>query len=399
MAKNNTYLYSPLDESLQSYLFRTLKVNGFDNFSSILVPNVGWGDKPSISFEAKHLLLKINKSYLLGLFENSIRVLENESDFINHFDFIALYEKTFFPVKPTKSAGKGISINFCPHCMKEQIVTYGYSYFKNCWNNQTFCSKHSATLLAIKPSHLSQLIKNINNVLRCKVDTNFTSPSTITKRPSKVISDRTIKFTPCAKSQLISWAIKTLKHYPIGYTDTFDYGLLTKKSLKAFNLIKHRQEIMLNWELFYQQLTVYAHQELINYINCNMIFDRALYQKDGIHSTSKVILKNKTKSCSTCMRFSFEEYKACPKNKLIFSSLVDDMPDVFEFLYFYNSPCTSKYYELKSEIEGHQNKLGIRTGEIEVKREVELSKHFKKYGGKEGFYENLQDIVMNITIV
>ena len=399
MTKNNTYLYSPKDESLQSYLFRTLKVNGFNNFSSILVPSIGWGDKPSISFEAKHLLLKINKSYLLGLFENSIRILENESDFINHFDFIAFYKKTFFPVKPTKSAGKGISINFCPHCMKEQMVTYGYSYFKSCWNNKTYCSKHSAKLLTIKPSHLSQLIKNINNVLRCKVDTNFTSPSTIIKRPSKVISGRTVKFSPCAKNQLISWAIKTLKHYPIGYTDTFDYGLLTNKSLKAFNLIKLRKEIMLNWELFYQQLTVYAYRELINYINCNMVFDRVRYQKDGIHSKSKVILKNKTKSCSTCMRVSFEEYKACPKSNLIFSSRLDSKSSVFKFRHLYINPCNVRYDELESEIEDYQNKLGIRKGEIAAQKEIEMSKHYKKYGGKEGYYKHLKDIAMNMSFV
>jgi hypothetical protein len=90
---------------------------------------------------------------------------------------------------------------------------------------------------------MSQFIKNINKILRCEVSSDFTFIPKNIKHSSKVISDRSIKFSPCAKKQLINWVIKNANYYPLGYTNTLDYGLLTKVGRNIFNLTKFREEI------------------------------------------------------------------------------------------------------------------------------------------------------------
>jgi hypothetical protein len=390
MANNNTYA-SPLDESLQSYLFRILKLNGFYNYSSIIVSHSGWGNRPSIPFEAKHLLTGVNKSHLLLLLENSVNIPKDESDFINHFDFIELFNKTFSPQKVTKSAGKGMNIHFCPHCMKEQMRNYGYSYFKSCWTNQLYCMKHSDDLLALKPSQLTRQISNLHKILRCEVDKSFTCHPKRNSHFNKTISDRTIKFSPCSKSQLINWVIQNSKYYPVGYTDILDYGLLTKTERKAFNVIKYRKKIESNWEEFYQQLTTFSHKELLKYINENMVFDHVKYQQNGINSKSKAILKSKTKNCNTCMRISIQEYRNCSKNSLIYLS-----HSITPFSRQHFKSCDSRHSDLRGYIYSHQEKLGARKGEIRVGREMETSKMYRQHGGKNGYWENLHSIFKRI---
>lgn len=385
---NNNFHFPP-DESLHSYLFRMLKVNGFNNYSSILVPHIGWRDSPSIPYEAIGILKGVNKSRLLKLIESSTHISTKESEFVNHFDYVTLFKRTFSPPTSTKLVGKGLKINFCPFCIKEQIREYGYSYFKNSWTKYTYCLKHYLLLLTLKPFNQSTMVKNIQKVLKGELDDSFISPCATSKPKASplTISDRFVKFAPCSKLQLIKWITKHENYYPQGYTDTFDYGLLNKNKRSAFNLRKYRDEVEKNWDNFYQDITEYAHNELMGFINENMVFDLAQYNEQGISSDPKVILKDLFKNCNTCARLSNDEYKACAKNKTIY---ISESMSTFEKQRL--ESCYFRHIDLEIDIDEYQNRLGIRKGEIEVQKQIEMSNEYKKFGGKELYITRMMKI-------
>lgn len=391
MKNNKCSFHFPPDESLQSFLFRILKVNGYINYSSVLVPNSGWGGRPSIPFEAKDILIGVTKSQLLKLLEKNTLISKEESDFVNHFDYVQLFDKTFSPKKYTKSAGKGMNIHFCPLCMRAQMYQYGYSYFKRDWNNHLYCLKHSERLLALKPSNMSLMIININKILKCEVDNSFTFIPEYNQSHFMTASDRSVKFAPCAKKQLIYWVIKNSKYYPQGYTDICDYGLLDPIAKKAFNSKRYRYEIESDWDRFYQQITEYAHKDLTDYIQKHMVFDFTQFRDKGIISDHKVILKNKYKSCQACQKFTYDNYKACSKNTLFYNPKTIHEPNNG-----YKESFDYKYRKLEVDIQRHQNQLGIRQGEAQVRREIKMSYEYKRLGGKENYMKILKKAVYTL---
>lgn len=386
MVKKTSFACFPNDESLQSYLFRTLKVNGFFDYSSILVPRVGWGSKPSLPYEARDIFSEEDKSYLLKRLEISTILSEYESDCSNHFDYVQSFDRTFFPQTKIKSAGKGIPIHYCPHCIEEQIYEYGFSYFKLCWQSQDYCFLHANNLLEINAENLTNLAKAINRVLRCEFSGVTTSHSKANlKNEVKVVSERSFKFAPCAKNSLLSWVVKNGEHYPIGYTDSLDYEVLTDRERQAFNLMKYREVVEENWNEFYQQLIESNYEDVLHFINENMVFELVSFLHNGAKSEQKGLLKSKTASCTGCMKHSFDDYLSCSKANLIYSS--------YGFFSRYPNICKSEYYEWEEKIDDRKSKLKIRQAELQVERDIEQSREYKKHGGKKEYNDYIAQAV------
>lgn len=377
MAQTAHISFFPSDESLQSYLFRTLKVNGFSDYSSILVPGAGWGTRPSLPYEAREILSE-DIPYLLKRFEISTFLQESESSFSNHFDYIQLFYKTFFPQKKVRSAGKGIPVYYCPQCMIEQMYNYGFSYFKLCWQYQRHCLIHSSYLVVIRAEYLTDLVSSINHVLRCEFNGEITADDKVSfsiKR--KVISERELKFAPCAKKYLLNWAVKNFEYYPTGYASTFDYGAMTNAERKAFNLIKYKRLIEINWDEYYQFLIDAEYTRVLNFIDETMIIDLVSFSLVVGQSEQKSLLKCKTANCTACMKHSFDDYLDCSKANLIYSQ--------YDFFSRYINYCDSDFFEQERKINFRQDELNIRKGEIKVERDIELSREYKRYGGKKGY--------------
>jgi len=244
---------------------------------------------------------------------------------------------------------------------------------------------------------MSSMIKNVDKVLKCEVDNNFTFISKSTQSSSHVLAKRSVKFSPCAKNQLRIWVLQSSKYYLEGFTETIDYGLLNGKERKAFNSVKYKKEVRLYWEDIYQQLTELSHKELIEFIQENMTFDFVKYQKNGIFSGPKAILKDKTRNCNKCMLVSNGEYSACPKKNLIYSTSISSSNSFFDHIY--TNLCESMYLELEADIEKHQNDIGVRKGETRVKKEIETSRQYRKLGGKDKYMKYLQDTMKSVKII
>ena len=297
-------------ESINSFLFRTLVINGCRDFSGV-IHNGGWRLNPFMPDGYQYLLRDIEISKLVSLYEKTYG-----SDYL--FDYMAfqltskesmsrpftLYQ-TFFSREKDGTHDKKINlIKYCPTCINEQILNSGFSYFKSEWNDSIYCEVHNSNIYAISNTTNNKfLLKEINYVLTANPPK---SKQIVTE--SKIINkDFSFRIAPCARLIITFYAIKNNKIKPnLNYYQSVES--LNKQEFKFFYnyLIAHHCFHSLSDT--YDQLMVSDFRNFFYYLNdlCEIV--NAEYKINSIHIPNKFLLKAKKKLCSDCTTYT------CPNN-------------------------------------------------------------------------------------
>lgn len=159
------------NESVQSFILRTLFRNGALDFSTIC-ENCRWGLCPSVPFEYVHLLSQIDIKKLQKLYKSTNPVIRDNygniigKQFFQKYNFrLTLpFKSTFFPSKKKMGCGPKTLIRYCRHCIKEQVKERGFHYFKYQWLYQHYCEVHNYPLEVLNNSATKTAIQNISDL-------------------------------------------------------------------------------------------------------------------------------------------------------------------------------------------------------------------------------------------
>lgn len=190
-----SYIIGMQDESLQSYVFRTILINGETDFSSVISNDGSWNvlvkipKKYVIYFQKKsenRLLELIKKNYeqhiRLNFHNNPFYHLEFYKFFFGHFPH-SFHSETFSKINRRKRA-----INFCRKCLIEGLKIHGFVYFRSSWDTQNFCNIHKTPLHYLPPSNKSKRVHDVRLILQGK------EPASAIKYPADGISNEMEKF-------------------------------------------------------------------------------------------------------------------------------------------------------------------------------------------------------------
>ncbi len=133
------------DESIQSWIYRTLFLNGASDYSSVIGINTMWRKTPYFTYECDIDLKYINDAELICFFRKS-NIAKNKSDI---FDNPIAYVNEAKSVLQghAKSISKGtISIGYCSYCISDSISQFGFGYFKAIWLTEDNCDIHKTKL-------------------------------------------------------------------------------------------------------------------------------------------------------------------------------------------------------------------------------------------------------------
>ena len=386
MKQNNSHI--PPDDSLHSFLFRLLKVHGFNDYSALFAKNKGWRQLPSLPVEAIPLIQNVDKSILLELYERSLEIPEYECHVEHCFIHIDNFHRNILSDEPrVNNSSKGIKIRFCQHCIKEQITDYGFAYFKVGWLFENRCSRHNVALSHIPETTVLQLARHVNDVLRGKGSEYETCMKPL--KSYRTCNNRSVKFCPCAQDLIVKWALKKEDFSPFGFSELLPYKFLSGTQHCAFRVLGLHREIKNNWSSVYEQLAEYHYEELIKLIDTSMVYDEAIYCNSGLQSERKPIFKAKNKQCNLCLFNSPQMYKICPNNDIINVKNVTLSQDQELGYYSSHTPCESWFFDTKSALHEHHKKGNLHKRALEVEREIELQEVYRRAGGKDAYLQKM----------
>ncbi|MCS0254115.1 hypothetical protein NDI99_22310 [Vibrio alginolyticus] len=386
------------DESLNGFIYRVLWRSGYRCFHSILMTG-GWGDKPSVPLAAKHEFNFLDRYLKLDLYEKTFRQEKNQlSIFSNPISHVNNFEKTFSPIKDVKSCGNPIQIKFCRKCIDVQIKESGFSYFKNEWLNEDFCKSHQTVLHAIDPRvnrkeifEVVQCILSGNCVDKylCKILDGFHAHT------SMPLSKSEVKFAPCTKPLLINYLKSKSTCYPDGYTELVDYGYLTKQERYATIKYKRSEEIKFSLEEHLDFYLEFDYDSINKFLVEHLKLQSFSPAKANLHKRMYKLWKDRKSNCSLCkININFGEM--CPvaeQSQVYFKKAVS-------LLHAYIPPkniCDEKLSEMIDKVYSYQVHIGVREGEILVRKDIKKSELHSSYGGEKAYYEYVSKVLRDLN--
>lgn len=159
-----------LDESIHSFIFRRLSLRSDKFYPDTIVTKDGqWRLFPQVRMEDAHLFHDLGREFLFQLVSRNLWINYQRDSLFNH------PERYFWPVDnifyPSKSKAylprrQPKAISFCSECINDEIKNYGFGYFKDTWNYESYCDKHKKGLKALKVNKRRAAISNIQRILR-----------------------------------------------------------------------------------------------------------------------------------------------------------------------------------------------------------------------------------------
>lgn len=161
------------DESLQSYVFRTILLNGENDFSSVISKDGSWNLLVNISSSHVSYFQKKSENRLVYLIKRNYERHIRLSFHHNPFYYLELY-KFFFGIcsRDLQTNGfsglkrKGKNISFCTNCLTDDIRSNGFAYFRARWDTTTFCDTHKSSLYYLPQSTRTKRVEEIRLILK-----------------------------------------------------------------------------------------------------------------------------------------------------------------------------------------------------------------------------------------
>lgn len=156
------------DESVQSWIFRSIIVSGGSDFSSVIGSNGMWRDKPYFPTTCKVESAYFKDQELLEFVRNSGLVRKTAGRFDDPVDYLHKLKEIFSGYSVFNKSKGEISIGYCSRCISDSIFEYGFGYLKSCWLYENKCQYHNEELKFIGASSRRLSVSSLKDVLSAK---------------------------------------------------------------------------------------------------------------------------------------------------------------------------------------------------------------------------------------
>lgn len=159
---------SPLDESLHSFLVRTLLAHDPNVKPVGVISESGcWIREPFIHEGYEHLFSQHPDHLLLEMIDISKRINgKGNLLFDNPANYASSIEETFFSgQRLRKNYHTNHPIKYCLSCIEEGIQEVGYGYFRHFWSYSNICLIHEKSLCQLPELSFSKTISAVKSLL------------------------------------------------------------------------------------------------------------------------------------------------------------------------------------------------------------------------------------------
>lgn len=243
---SQTPFYPVPDESIHSYVLRLTILNGINNFSSIIYPRkVLWHPRLVAPPQVKKSLELVNRLDLYSIIKRS---LPNESFYTRMTDIDYIYQSTL------SKRNRGLSlrnfpINFCKQCLKEQVNTFGFAYFRQSWSFYDKCVLHDAPLYTLAPASPKKFYQSIRKVLSLSFEDVTTVTAGSLPKPERWNTKNIFSskfFAPCVEpfAKDLLWEMQL---FPYEYVELIDHSNFARELCKFIRKLKYKSTFTRSW--------------------------------------------------------------------------------------------------------------------------------------------------------
>lgn len=299
------------DESVHSWIFRNLIVEGEMDFSTILSSDGYWYNNATFRKECPERMKDIDDVELIRFLRRSGIAYKSAGLYDNPVDYLDKVENIFYPLLeriPKSSSYGPIPIRFCPDCISRAIKEHGCGYFKWEWLDGVNCSVHNTLLKQLSRAKRQEIVSTISKVLAghalesmktCGLSLEYTKV-----RINSYSSEKPpFHIMPCFMSNFHFWATRWREDHSLG-ADFYTW------------YYKNRRRKLISRECLrrvFEKYTAEFPKESNQYITEN---GEIIYVKFGINGPgvlSEKLLKSKEYNCSYCTKWiAFGECPARP---------------------------------------------------------------------------------------
>ncbi|MEI8704701.1 TniQ family protein [Pseudoalteromonas sp. B62] len=325
------------DESLHSWIYRCLLVNGVVDFSCIIDQSGLWCTNLDFPIKFKQCFTFPTDAELLELFLKSSLSFEYKK--IDEPWVVASNIKAkLINEDSIKAKRRNISVRYCAACIKESIKREGFGYFKSDWFFYRHCHKHNTLLYSLSSKSRAQSLKLIRGLLSGRSSGKLLETTNQYKIPIPSLNFKTSYLMPCLVEALYnsldSARVEEINKRESNSQSKFQSDYLTDDIIFANKLFFYYKVIEFISEFFNSgEAEVSA---LLKEISENIIY------KFGINyerSLSTKLVKRKSYNCTKCWKWAFMDL--CPTNPIIYISKLDSQYNKFNPYLSVNDNLTS----------------------------------------------------------
>lgn len=304
-------LYGPMpDELLHSFIFRVLIRSGYKKECSSIVTQSGWACEPKLPPHCSWLFRADTQPNLVMYFTRSVGVkfVGNifDSPLLSHHNF----SQIFLNEKTKKAGGLALPINYCELCFREQILEFGFTYFKSSWIPSEQCTKHLHPLTLFLASKDVSSYDFISNPLGYCSDLNdenkYFEGFYCSNRSVFASSEQKFKLALCAKRKLTTFFMNEVPFFRHDFFRTYSEDMYRRvSSMKSLSLTSSGLEAEYDQVLLRYYHNVFEiSPELLEKFFYGLVEVEYKYFDDAGTVSCKLI-KDKSSCCYVC-NYCFE---------------------------------------------------------------------------------------------
>jgi hypothetical protein len=201
------------DESVQSFIFRVLMLNGESDFAGVLNRMGEWRAFPFVATMYSHLFRPYDPEYLLSVLQRSAianPVAGMFSNPLSHFELVPTVFRNGVENYSQQTQNNYLKVNFCVDCIADDLKNCGFGFFRAEWLNQKYCHHHKKALFNLTGKSQSVAASNIQKALRGEIPTKCEQYDCYGEQTSlgTDVVENDVKFAPCLQKRLLHWLRK-----------------------------------------------------------------------------------------------------------------------------------------------------------------------------------------------
>lgn len=201
------------DESVQSFIFRVLMLNGESDFAGVLNRMGEWRAFPYVASVYSHLFRHYDPENLLRVLQRSAianPVVGMFSNPLSHFELVPTVFRNGVENYSQQTQNNFLKVNFCADCIAADLKSFGFGYFRAEWLNQKYCHHHEKALFNLTGKSQSVAVSNIQQALRGEIPTKCEQYDCYGEQTSlgTDVVENDVKFAPCVQKRLLHWLRK-----------------------------------------------------------------------------------------------------------------------------------------------------------------------------------------------
>ena len=300
------------DESVQSFIFRVLMINGENDFSGVINQHGKWRAFPFVKTIQSEIFKHYDKEELLEILQRSgiaKPIVGMFSSPVEHFELVPAVFRHGIQNYNMKSQNTFLRINFCRDCIADDLRNLGFGYFRSAWLNEKYCHRHKKNLFTLTSSNLGSGVSSLKDALRGDILAESRECDFEPICFDSNVKEEEIKFAPCMQKALLHWLRKSCSELDRKTGTTQDVSSLLKRKTGLYEVVDDAQLSSIC------QITKENHQqEFEDFVSKRSVQINTTLKVDGHVFTGKLKVV-KDRNCSTCVLH--DKGYQCSETKLI----------------------------------------------------------------------------------